>query len=182
MIDHGAEAGRAQTAWPARLIDRVAAAVLVAAIVALLCFTVAQVIDRYWVKSAFNAHDQFARLSLVVMTFVGIAIGIRDRVNVRIELIGHLGSRVLRRRVGILLDVVLLGVALLLAVVSHRMLEIGASQPILGTPFTYEAMYLALMIGMGLIVVFMSLRFLTRLSGGRLRLDSSPDADDDRRA
>jgi len=171
-----------RVAWPARLISRLAAGVLIVAMVGLLGFTVAQVLDRYLLKSSFNAHDQFARLCLVVLTFVGIAIGVRDRVNVRIELIGHLGSARLRKAVEALLDLVMLLVAAFLVGVSYRMLEIGASQPILGTPFTYEAMYLALMSGMGLAVVFLGCRLLARMTSGRLAWDTAPDAVDDHRA
>lgn len=149
--------------------------------VGILGFTVAQVVDRYLIKSAFNAHDQYARLSLVVLTFVGIAIGIRDRVNVRIELIAHLASNETSRRVAVVLDLVTVAIALLLTFVSHRMLEIGASQPILGTPFTYEAMYLAQLCGMGLLVLFLGLRFVDRVSAGKLRLDTVSESEHDHR-
>lgn len=167
---------------PVRLLHLGARWLLVAALALVLLFTVGQVVDRYLVKSAFNAHDQYARLALVLLTFVGIAVGIRDRANVRIELLGHLASPAVRRWVGWLIDLVTLGVAGLLVVVGQRMLEIGAMQPIMGTPFTYQAMYAALLLGMGLLVVFLLLRFADRLSGGRARLDVPPEAADDHRA
>ncbi len=171
-----------QVALPVRLLDRVARAALVLAMTALLCFTVAQVLDRYLVKSAFNAHDQFARLSLVLLTFLGIAVGIRDRANVRIELIGHLGSPRVQRAVALVIDAVTLGMAVFLVVVSDRMIDIGGSQPILGTPFSYAAMYAFLMAGMGVLALFLALRFANRLSGGRLRLEAPTDLDHDHRA
>lgn len=156
---------------PVRALHRATAWLLVATLVAVLGFTVAQVLDRYLVKSAFNAHDQYARLSLVLLTFVGIAAGIRDRVNVRIELIGHLGSPRVRRAASVLLDLATLAMAVLLVVVGWRLLEIGESQPIMGTPLTYRTMYGSLLVGMSLLALFLVLRFVQKLSGGRWRTD-----------
>ncbi|MFM1989344.1 MAG: hypothetical protein RJA99_2301 [Pseudomonadota bacterium] len=167
----GARTPAAPPLAPVRALHRATAWLLVAALVAVLGFTVAQVLDRYLLKSAFNAHDQYARLSLVLLTFVGIAAGIRDRVNVRIELVGHLGTPSVRRWAEILLDLATLAMAVLLVVVGWRLLEIGESQPIMGTPFTYRAMYASLLIGMSLLALFLVLRFAQRLSGGRLRTD-----------
>jgi TRAP-type C4-dicarboxylate transport system permease small subunit len=61
-----------------------------------LVFTVGQVFDRHLLKSTFAAHDQFARIGLVWLTFLGIAVGIRDRTNVRIELLNHLAPQHIR--------------------------------------------------------------------------------------
>jgi TRAP-type C4-dicarboxylate transport system permease small subunit len=161
-------------AAPVRVLDVLVRALLVAALVAVLGFTVAQVLDRYLVKSAFNAHDQYARVGLVLLTFAGIAVGIRDRVNVRIELVSHLASAGVQRTVSWVLDAVVLVVAALLAVVGWRLIDIGASQPIMGTPLTYASMYAALLVGLWLTVVFLLLRFASRLCGGRLRVDAPP--------
>ena len=154
-----------------RALHRATRWLLIATLVAVLGFTVAQVLDRYLLKSAFNAHDQYARLGLVLLTFVGIAVGIRDRVNLRIELIGHLAPPQVQRAAAVVLEATTLALAVLLLVVGWRLLEIGASQPIMGTPLTYQSMYASLLVGMALLVVFLVLRFVQRLSGGRLRTD-----------
>jgi len=139
------------------------------ALAAVLLFTTSQVLDRYLFKSAFNAHDQLARIALVALAFVGIAIGIRDRVNVRIEVLAHLASPRVNRIVQGVLTLITWGLALVLLVTGIRLLDIGASQPILGTVFTYRVMYASLLIGMALLVAFLSLRVLygwrRRLSG-----------------
>jgi len=139
------------------------------ALAAVLLFTTSQVLDRYFFKSAFNAHDQLARIALVALAFVGIAIGIRDRVNVRIEVLAHLAAPRMNRIVQGVLTLITWGLALVLLVTGIRLLDIGASQPILGTVFTYRVMYASLLIGMALLVAFLSLRVLygwrRRLSG-----------------
>jgi TRAP-type transport system small permease protein len=162
-------------------LDRLAKAALALSLVVVLVFTVGQVVDRYLIKSTFDAHDQYARIGLVWLTFIGIAVGIRDRVNVRIELVHHLASPAVRRWVSILLDLVTLGVSILLAVVGVRLLEVGSFQVIMGTPLNYDSMYAALLAGMGLLALYLLLRFVDRVRSGRTRLDSSPVQSDDSR-
>ena len=153
---------------------------IVIAMAMVLIFTVGQVTDRYIVKSSFDAHDQFARIGMVWLTFLGIAVGIRHRINVRIELLSHFASPALRRHVATVLDLVTLVVSVLLVVVGAQLLEIGAFQAIMGTSLNYDTMYGALLVGMSLLALFMVLRFADRFSGGRLKIDP-PVADDDYR-
>lgn len=162
-------------------LDRLAQAALAISLLVVLVFTVGQVLDRYLIKSTFDAHDQYARIALVWLTFLGIAVGIRDRVNVRIELIHHLASSAVRRRVSIVLDLVTLGVAILLTIVGGRLLEVGSFQIIMGTPLNYDSMYAALLAGMGLLAIYLLLRFVDLFSSGQTRFDSSQAESDDSR-
>jgi TRAP-type transport system small permease protein len=163
-----------------RVLDGVAKAVIVLALVMVLVFTVGQVADRYFIKSRFDAHDQFARIGLVWLTFIGIAVGIRNRTNVRIELLGHLASLVTRRRVAVVLDLVMLVVSVFLVIVGYRLMEIGAFQAIMGTSLNYDTMYAAQLVGMSLLAIFMVIRFADIFSGRRLKIDP-PIEDDDHR-
>ncbi len=163
-----------------RILDGAAKTVIVIALAMVLVFTVGQVADRYFIKSQFDAHDQFARIGMVWLTFIGIAVGIRNRANVRIELLSHLASLATRRRVAVVLDLVMLVVSVFLVIVGARLMEIGAFQAIMGTPLNYDTMYGALLAGMSLLAVFMLIRFADILSGRRLRIDP-PIEDDDHR-
>jgi len=144
--------------WLARSLDRLANGLAALALAAVLLFTTTQVLDRYLFKSPFNAHDQLARIALVALAFVGIAIGIRDRVNVRIEVLAHLASARVNRIVQSVLALITWGLALVLFITGIRLLEIGASQPILGTVFSYRIMYVSLLLGMALLLAFLCLR------------------------
>ena len=163
-----------------RVLDGIVKAGIIVALGMVLVFTVGQVADRYFLKSSFDAHDQFARIGLVWLTFLGIAVGIRNRINVRIELLGHLASLATRRRVAVVLDLVMLVVSVFLVIVGARLMEIGAFQAIMGTPLNYDTMYAALLTGMTLLAIFMVLRFADILSGRRLKIDP-PIEDDDHR-
>jgi TRAP-type C4-dicarboxylate transport system permease small subunit len=163
-----------------RLLDGVVRLAIIVAVVMVLVFTVGQVADRYVVKSSFDAHDQFARIGLVWLTFLGIAVGIRNRTNVRIELLHHLASPGTRRNVALVLDAVILVVSAFLVIVGARLMEIGAFQAIMGTALNYDTMYGALLTGMALLALFMVLRFADVISGRRLGIDPPVPADDHR--
>lgn len=62
---------------------------VVAAMLLVLLSTVGQVADRHVIQSDFGAYDQYGRLGLVWMTFLGIAIAVRERANIRIDLLDH---------------------------------------------------------------------------------------------
>jgi TRAP-type transport system small permease protein len=117
-------------------LDRVVRMAVVIALVGVLVFTVCQVPDRYLFKSSFSAYDQFSRLALVWLTFLGIAIGIRERANIRIELLEHFLPPRLTRVLSLLLDMMVLLAAILVVVVGWRLLDVGSYQAIIGTPFT----------------------------------------------
>ena len=171
----------AALATAVRALEWLARLAIIISMAMVMVFTVGQVSDRYLLKSSFDAHDQFARIGMVWLTFIGIAVGIRHRINVRIELLAHFASPGVRRRVAAVLDLVILVVSVLLVVVGARLLEIGAFQAIMGTPLNYDTMYGALLAGMTLLAVFMVLRFVDRFSGGRLKVDP-PVEDDDHHA
>lgn len=134
------------------------------ALATVLAFTAMQVVNRYLIKSTFSGYDQLARIALVLLTFVGISLGIRDRVNVRIEVLAHLASARVNRILAAALECLMCAMAALLVYVGYQLLEIGAMQPILGTPFTYRVMYGALLLGMILLVLFLLLRFAAFVS------------------
>lgn len=152
-------------------LDRVVQTAVVVAVIAILGFTVGQVPDRYIFKSSFGAYDQFARLGLVWLTFLGIAIGIRERANIRIELLEHFLPPRLTRALSVLLDFVVLLSAILVIVVGWRLLDVGSYQAIIGTPFTYEIVYGGMLLGMALLIVYLILRLCDVAFGGRLGLD-----------
>jgi TRAP-type transport system small permease protein len=166
---------------PARIVGFVAFAAracVVLALAAILVFTVGQVLDRHVFKSGAIGFDQFSRLCLVWLTFIGIAIGFRERVNIKIDLFNHfLPARIVRPKTW-LLDLVILAAAGLMIVVGWRLLEVGAYQVLMDTPFTYEVMYGALLLGLVLLCIFQVLRLVDGLTGGRFHLDT-PVGDDD---
>lgn len=165
-------------AAPVRFLSWAVKAALVIALLMVLVFTVGQVLDRHFLKSTFAAHDQFARIGLVWLTFLGIAVGIRDRTNVRIELLNHLAPLRIRRAMAIVIDLVILVVSIFLVIVGLPLLEVGSFQALMGTSLNYDTMYASLLCGLCLLILFLVLRFADLLFGGRLNLDAPVHEDD----
>jgi TRAP-type C4-dicarboxylate transport system permease small subunit len=148
----------------------------VGAMLLVLLSTVGQVTDRHLVKSGFGAFDQYGRLGLVWLTFLGIAVAVRERANIRIDLLDHFLPAHIARGKGVVLDIAMAGLAVLLVVVGWPLLEVGSFQVIMDTPFDYGAVYGALLLGMAVLAFFVVLRLLDALTGGHFGLDAAPPA------
>lgn len=175
----GQQAGHSFLSLPVRLVAWAAKASIVVALAVVLAFTVGQVADRYLLKTQFDTYDQFARIGLVWLTFLGMAIGVRERANIRIELLSHFLPAGAQRVLSLGLDLVILAVSVFLVVKGWQLLEIGAFQAIMGTALSYDIMYGALLAGMILLAFFVVLRLADALAGGRLGVDAPVTDHDD---
>ncbi len=138
-------------------IGRLAVA-LTLAMVLVFCF--AQVLDRYLLKTQFDAWDQVARIGMLWCAFVGAAMALRERRNVVIDIIDrHLPERVRRAR-DRLFDASLLVLAATLFYKGLDVVAVGNFQDIVGTPFTYAVSYASLTVGMVFFMLFLALRLL----------------------
>ncbi|ADP17932.1 tripartite ATP-independent periplasmic transporter, DctQ component family protein 11 [Achromobacter xylosoxidans A8] len=138
-------------------IGRLAVALTLAMI---LVFCFAQVLDRYLLKTQFDAWDQVARIGMLWCAFVGAAMALRERRNVVIDIIDrHLPER-LRRARDRLFDVLLLALAATLFYKGLDVVAVGNFQDIVGTPFTYAVSYASLTVGMVFFMLFLALRLL----------------------
>jgi TRAP-type C4-dicarboxylate transport system permease small subunit len=143
-----------------RIVCWVGRLAVVLALAMVLIFSFAQVLDRYFLKTQFDAWDQLARISMVWAAFLGAAMAFRERRNIVIELIdSHLSPRMLALRDRVF-DILLLALAVLLFVKSIPVVEVGMFQSIMGTPFTQAVSYAALTVSMGLCILFLLLRVL----------------------
>jgi len=150
--------------WRARVLraDRIVCWIgrlgvaLTLAVVLVFCF--AQVLDRYLLKTQFDAWDQIARIGMLWCAFLGAAMALRERRNVVIDLIdSHLPERVRRMR-NRLFDAMVLAATLFYK--GLDVVEVGHFQDIVGTPFTYAVSYAALTAGMAFFTLFLALRLL----------------------
>ena len=132
--------------------------VLTLAVVLIACFC--QVLDRYALKSQFDAWDQIARIGMLWSAFLGAAMALRERRNVVIDIIDrHLSERVRQIR-DKLFDALLLVLAMTLFVKGLDVVAVGQFQDIVGTPFTYAVSYASLTAGMVFFILFLVLRLI----------------------
>ncbi|CAM4200449.1 TRAP transporter small permease protein [Bordetella tumbae] len=132
--------------------------VLTLAVVLISCFC--QVLDRYALKTQFDAWDQIARIGMLWSAFLGAAMALRERRNVVIDIIDrHLSERVRKVR-DKLFDALLLVLAITLFVKGLDVVAVGQFQDIVGTPFTYAVSYASLTTGMVFFILFLVLRLI----------------------
>ncbi len=130
-----------------------------------LIFTVGQAADRYGLHSDFNSYDQIAMLALVWLTFVGNILALRDNANIRVDMIdAWLPPRLLRLR-NIVSDFAIIGLFLMIQVKIWRLVELGAGQVIIGTPFTSASTYMGLAVGSGFGILVVLVRLVLDLAG-----------------
>ena len=154
--------------WAVRAVARVSRLMVMIALFVIFLFTVGQVADRYLFGTSFSAYDQIARLGLVWLTFIGFAVGVWERANIRVELLEHFLSARAHHRINVVLDVLMLGVGSIVLFEGWRLLEVGAYQSIMGTPLTYEVVYAGLLVGLAALLVFLVARLFETLTGARL--------------
>src|SRR5438477_12861205 len=70
-----------------RLIDRLVEWVVIALMISVVVIRSLQFIDRHFIDTGIAAPDQYARVALVWLTFIGFAIAVRAMVNIRVDLI-----------------------------------------------------------------------------------------------
>lgn len=132
--------------------------VLTLAVVLISCFF--QVLDRYALKTQFDAWDQIARIGMLWSAFLGAAMALRERRNVVIDIIDRYLSERVRKVRDRLFDELLLVLAITLFVKGLDVVAVGQFQDIVGTPFTYAVSYASLTTGMVFFILFLALRLI----------------------
>lgn len=140
-----------------------AAAIAFLAIV--FVFTLGSAADRYIYDAAFNAYEQIAKLALVWFTFLGFVLAYRARTNIRVDLIDGVLSARLRRIRDMAGDLIALGIFGVILWKIWRLIEVGASQVVMGTPFSLDAAYLSLLVAAGFGTLVIIVRFILLIAG-----------------
>jgi TRAP-type transport system small permease protein len=146
-------------------IDRGLAWCVAALVVTLVAIVTAQLIDRHLIDIPIHAPDQYARVGLVWLTFLGFALAVRGNVAVRVDLVDHWLPAPARRWIGIASDAMLLLMTSVLLYKGWDVVLISSTQLILGTPFTAGLPAAALLAGCALMLLFVAVRIVARWRG-----------------
>jgi TRAP-type C4-dicarboxylate transport system permease small subunit len=142
---------------------------MVAMLVFLLALIVfGQFVDRHFFSLNIAAPDQYARVALVWLTFIGFAIAVRNGLNIRVDLIDARLPRRARKTLEILFDAVMLFLFGLLMVHGWRVVEVGKGQVLLGTVLTAAQQSAALVVACAVMILFVGLRLVAHLLGVEL--------------
>jgi TRAP-type C4-dicarboxylate transport system permease small subunit len=141
-------------------------ALFCAGMVAVLFFCFSQALDRYTIKSSFDAHDQLARIGLVWLVFSGMAVGYAERDNLRIDLFfKYLPPRIVFLREA-LFEAAILATSLLIHWKAWLVMEVSNRQQIMSTPFTNLVPHSAILLSTATIALVAFVR-LARMAIGR---------------
>jgi TRAP-type C4-dicarboxylate transport system permease small subunit len=146
-------------------VTRVNQVIVFVAMLVVLAFTFGQAVDRYVFHSAFDAHDQIAKIGLVWLVFAGTAVAYAQHANLRIDLISKYLPPAIRRWREALFELAILGICVIVNVKGWNVLEVVAFQQIMGTPFTNAVPYSAIIAGTAAIGFTCALRLLSLLAG-----------------
>ena len=158
-----------------RALDILLAWFIAGLVAFLVVIVTSQLVDRHLIDVPLAAPDQFVRVGLIWLTFVGFAAAIRARENIRIDFVDRLLRPRVRAVVDTLFDIVLLVLLCVLITKGWRVMEAGQMQILLGTPLTAAVPAAGFMIGSILMALFIGLRLVARLIGVRLPGDEQQD-------
>jgi TRAP-type C4-dicarboxylate transport system permease small subunit len=136
-----------------------------------------QLIDRHFVSLNFGqfidrhlslnipAPDQYARVALVWLTFIGFAIAVRNGLNIRVDLIDARLPKKAQKALEIVFDAIMLFLLGVLMVHGWRVVEVGKGQVLLGTVLTAAQQSASLVVACAVMILFVGLRLVARLMG-----------------
>lgn len=152
-----------------RLLDVALQWVIVVLMASLVAIVALQFVDRHFIDTGIAAPDQYARVSLVWLTFIGFAIAVRAGINIRVDLIdAHLPVKV-RALLEMAFDALLIVLLVVLVPGSWKLIVIGKDQELLGTVFTAAVPAAGALVACLLMLLFVGLRFTLKLFGRELK-------------
>lgn len=151
-----------------RLLDRLVEWVVILMMVALVIIVSLQFVDRHFIDTGIAAPDQYARVALVWLTFIGFAIAVRSAVNVRVDLIDARLPPKVRTALEVVFDVLLLVLTGALVPGCWRVMEVSKDQELLGTVFTASVPAAGAFIMCVLLLFYVGLRLIARLLGWKM--------------
>jgi len=144
-------------------LDRLVEWTVVALMVSLVVIVSLQFVDRHFVDTGIAAPDQYARVGLVWLTFIGFAIAVRASVNIRVDLIDARLPPKARLILEIAFDVMMFVLLAVMVPGCWRLIEIGKDQDLLGTVFTAAVPAAGVLIASILMLIYLGVRLAARL-------------------
>lgn len=154
-----------------RVLDAATAAAKAAVVVilaALVVVVASQFVDRY-VTPVWGGipADEYVKVGLIWLTFLGFGIAIRAGVAVRVDLVDHLLPPRWRFAIETLIDLALVAVLAVVLWKGLRLYSISTGQLILGTDMTVAVPTLGMLLGLALTALAIVERSLRRFVASR---------------
>ncbi len=150
------------------LVERACEWLIAALVLVLVAILALKLIDRHFVDIPIAAPDEYAKIALVWVTFIGFALALRSGANIRVDLIEARLPPGMKRVLDIVFDVVLLVLLGVIMVKGWKLIEINMEKLLLGTDIPESVPAGSLFAAGVLMVAFIALRLIARLTGTQL--------------
>lgn len=147
-------------------LERAAAALIATLLAAMAIVVLSQFVDRY-VTPLWGGvpADEYVKVGLVWLTFIGFGLAMRSGVEVRVDLVDqHLSARARGIVYGVF-DLVLLAMLGVILWKGLRLYRVSTLQTILGTDLTVAVPVLGMLLGCALMAFALLARLLRRAFG-----------------
>lgn len=154
-----------------RMLDfivRAAAWAIILIVTALVVVVASQFVDRY-IRPLWGGvpADEYVKVGLIWLTFLGFGVAIRAGVAVRVDLIDSVLAANVRRWLYGVFDIVLLFVLGVVLYKGVRLYEFATGQLILGTDMTVAVPTVGMLIGLVITVLAIAERLFLRFYAGK---------------
>lgn len=122
--------------------------------------TFIQVVARYVMHSPFTSTEEYTRMVLVWLTFMGAAVALRRNGLTRIEVLEERLPAKMRRSLSAFFDFVLMFLLLIIIVKGWEATLITTSQVVAGTPLSYAWFVFSVVVGSAIMFFYLALRRL----------------------
>lgn len=160
-----------------RGVERALDVLIAVLVIGLVAIVASSLVDRHFVTLPIPAPDQYARVLLVWLTFIGFALAVKNGANIRVDLIDSHLPKAVRGVLEVVFELAMMALAALIAWHGWRLVEIGRDQERLGTVISEAWPAIALFASCLLTIAFLVLRLALRLSGRPVPQASHVEAD-----
>jgi TRAP-type C4-dicarboxylate transport system permease small subunit len=130
----------------------------------LLVVVTSQIIDRHFLDLWSDSPEEYVKIGLVWLTFLGFALAMRHGTEIRVDIADHFLPLAVRHWIYGTFDVLLLVVIGVAAWKAWLSIAIGESQVILGTGFSVAVPTWGMFIGIALMFVVVAVRLVRRIA------------------
>jgi len=131
----------------------------------LLLLVASQVVDRYVIDLWTDSPEEWIKIGLVWLTFVGFALAMRHGTDIRVDLADHFLPRKLLLVVNSVFDTLLLVLIGILCFKTGQLWDVSRDQAIIGTSVSVAVPTAGLLIGLVLMLLVVAARLVLRVTG-----------------
>ena len=130
----------------------------------LLVVVTSQILDRHFFDIWTDSPEEYVKIGLIWLTFLGFALAMRHGTEIRVDLADHFLPLAVRHWIYGTFDVLMLAVIGIVVWKSWESIKVGESQVILGTDYSVAVPTWGMFIGVTLMFIVVAVRLLRRIT------------------